>query len=257
MRDRLSTSPLSDFLTLSKNLEIYECENFLLDGAVEKHELAYWAAHTRHFHLQLNGKQPYTCEDKFPDVCALIAGGLDAAGFVRQCRDILACNDEKSMNATLIGQYTEECSLYYQVNALLRKGHHGEDIGAHPLVPWIAHLNAIIRNEPEYLDVAFRGAAFVTETIEKYVPGTQFVWASFTSVSTRVEACLDGNVLFRITPKSGMSLHGKRAPRLISRYSQFPNENEAILPLGCAFRVIRNEKVGASHEIDLDLYDHW
>lgn len=257
MRDRLSSSPISEFLTLSENLEVYECENFLLDGVVEKHGLAYWAAHTLHFHLELDGKKPYTAEEHFPAVRDLIASSLDAAGFVRQGREVKACSDELAMNAFIIGQYTEECSLYYEVNALLRKGHHGEDVSAHPLVPWIAHLNAIIRNEPEHLGVAFRGAAFVTETIEKYVPGQQFVWASFTSVSTRIDACLDGNVIFRIQPKSGISMHGKRASRLITHYSQFPEEDEAILPLGCAFRVIRNEKVGPRHEIDLDLYDHW
>lgn len=257
MRDRLSNSPISDLLTFSENLGIWECENFLLDGAVGKSSLAYWAAHTLHFYLQIEGKQPYTAEERFPDVKNLIVKGLKAAGFTRQSEEIKNCAKEEELNAILIRQYTEESSLYYEVNSLLRRGHHAEDVSAHPLVPWIAHLNAVIRNEPEHLDVAFRGAALTSETIAKYVPGQQFVWASFTSLSTRVDNCLTGNVLFRVYPKSAISEYGKRAPRVIAQYSQFPDELEVILPLGCAFRVTRNERVGSSHEIDLDLYDHW
>lgn len=64
MRDRLSNSPVSEPLTLSENLGIFECENFLLDGLLEQKPVAYWAAHTLHFYLQLAGKKPYSAEAK-------------------------------------------------------------------------------------------------------------------------------------------------------------------------------------------------
>jgi len=96
------------------------------------------------------------------------------------------------------------------------------------------------------------------EAAAQYQLGLQFVWASFTSLSTREVNCLGGNVLFVVTPQSPMSEYGKRAPRKIARYSHFPDEEEVLLPLGCAFRVVGNkQRSDGQRQIDLALFDHW
>ena len=88
MRDRLSKSPLSEPLTLSENFGIYECENFLLEGAVTSPARAYWAAHTMNFYFQIEGAAPYTAGDDFPQIMKEVCEGLAAAGFDDQAAEL-------------------------------------------------------------------------------------------------------------------------------------------------------------------------
>lgn len=258
MRTRMSKSKVSDLLTLSENFEIYACENFLLEGAVTP-STAYWGAHTLHFYMQVSGRlaEAYQAQDAFLKVRELVATGLTESGFPIESRQIATCNTEGDLNRQVVRQYTSDSGLYERVNGLLRQGHSDVSISHDPLVPWICHLNASIRLEEEYPSTSYRGTELSESDIAKYQPGVMFVWASFTSVSTKIDACLDGNTLFTIRPVSALSEYGKRAPRLIDHLSDFPEENEALLPLGCAFRVVSNQKEGFHTRIDLELLDHY
>lgn len=256
MRDRLSRSPVSELLTLTENLEIYECENFLLEGAVVDEVSAYWAAHVAHFYFQVSGEDLYSAGDHFPDLRNRVVDGLSDAGFTVQARELAALADEVAFNRHVIRQYTKEDPLYSAVNRLLRRGHREESIAKHPLVPWISHLNVAIRTQAEVLKTCFRGADMDASTISEYRVNRMFVWSSFTSLSTDRGQCLDGNVLFVVTPRSAISEHGKRAPRAISHLSAFPEEAEVLLPLGCAFKVTTTRREGGRTVIHLDLFDH-
>ncbi|MFC4930920.1 ADP-ribosyltransferase domain-containing protein [Massilia sp. GCM10023247] len=260
MRDRLSKSSVSEVapLTFSEDLSFWECENFVLETAVTKHNFAYWAAHVLYLPLYFDkSKDHYSAQNDFPRVKDLILHGLKSHGFDIQHDEISACKSEAEMNKTIIQQYTAASDLYSRVNELLRMGNLGKDVGDDPLVPWILHLNAILRKEEEHHGVVYRGSNMSRSDIDKYVVGEQFVWSSFTSLSMNRLNCINGNVLFTITPKSSLSTYGKRAARIISHYSYFPEEEEALLPIGCAFRVEGKRKVaGNKFEIDLALYDH-
>jgi hypothetical protein len=83
-----------------------------------------------------------------------------------------------------------------------------------------------------------------------------FIWAPFTSASKSLGACLDGNVVFEFRPVSALSQFGKRAPRDIAAFSSFPDEEEVLFPMCCAFRVTSNERrAGDQAIIRLDVLD--
>lgn len=256
MRQRLSTSPVGPPLTYADNFEIYECENFLLEGAVDQTWKAYWAAHVMHFHFQVAGQNPYTAGADFFRMRELVTYGLERAGYSTEAARLASASDEASFNRIAISQYTADSDLFEQVNRLLRQGHADTSIAQHPLVPWIAHLNAVIRNEREYPGTSFRGAELTAVQQAQYVPGQMFIWTSFTSLSMSQSACLEGNTLFEVTPRSALSVHGKRAPRVIAAFSEYPEEEEVLLPVASAFRVVSNETSAGRTRICLDLLDH-
>lgn len=64
-------------------------------------------------------------------------------------------------------------------------------------------------------------------------------------------------MLFEFRPVSPLSEYGKRAPRDISTLSFFPEEEEVLFPICCAFRVTARENVSAGQTIiKLDILDH-
>ncbi len=260
MRDRLSKSAVSELapLTFSEDLSFWECENFVLETAVTKHDFAYWAAHVLYLQLYFDKSDDhYSSKEEFPKLKQIILDGLEHHGFTQQYAEIDLCSTEAELNKTVIQQYTDETPLYSKVNSLLRMGNLGNDVGGDPLIPWVLHLNAILRKEEEYLGTVYRGAQLSKNDLDKYVIGHQFVWSSFTSVSKTEANCLGGNVIFKIVPKSSLSTYGKRAARVINQYSFFPEEEEALLPIGCAFRVESNKETkSGKYEIELALYDH-
>lgn len=251
----MARSAVGQPLTLSENFETYEYESFLFEGLIDESWKAYWAAHSA-FNFLL-GDDDYSSLECFSQMQQLVTNGLQCAGYGSMANDLSTAPDETEFNAISIGQYTSESTLYERVNALLRKGHDGISIAKDPLAPWIAHLNAILRREEEYLHTAYRGADLTASEVAEYKPGRLFIWTSFTSMSKRRECCLDGNTLFEITPRSSISMHGKRAPRSIAHFSDFPEEDEVLLPLAAAFRVESREATGTHRTIiKLTLLDH-
>lgn len=261
MRTRLSESPIGKKLTYSHDISLAECENFILESALEANSYRQWLAHLIHFRLQIMREPaPYSVGPDIKDFFSLkelIQHSLEDAGYSSQAFQIKTATTELDLNNAIIEQYTSSENLYRDANLLLRDGHSGRDIGKDSLTPWILQLNAAIRTRDEYMKVSYRGAKFTREEIKLYNPGDMFIWAPFTSASKSKESCLAGNVLFEFHPTSPLSEYGKRAPRDISEVSMFPEEEEVLFPICCAFRVTSKESVGAGQTlIRLDVLDH-
>lgn len=261
MRTRLSESPIGKKLTYSEDISLVECENFILESAVESNSFRQWLAHLVHFRLQIMQEpDPYSVGDEpgeFEKLKDLIADSLHNSGYTLQSDKVRISKNENELNASIISQYTDESGLYNEVNLLLRDGHQGRDIGKEPLVPWILQLNAAIRRQEEYTKASYRGARFTEEDLKMYRVGDMFIWAPFTSASKSKDTCMDGNVLFEFKPVSSLSEYGKRAPRDISMHSYFQEEEEVLFPICCCFRITSIEaNENGKTLIKMDVLDH-
>lgn len=117
-------------------------------------------------------------------------------------------------------------------------------------------MNTAIRRELEYTDTAYRGAALTTDEINMYKVGEIIIWAPFISASKKKTESLDGNVLFQIRTESSISEYGKRYPRSIAHLSVFPNEEEVLYLITCAYRVKSIKKPHNKTIITLATVDH-
>lgn len=260
MRERISKSPVGKLLTLSQDVGIYEYENFLLEGALKLYPFPHWLDHLVPLHVQLSTQykeNAFQSGDNFLALREALVSTLKIAGFYQFAEFILAANDEKSLNGIILRQYTEETPLYAQVNSLLRQGHAGSDISNSPLAPWICQLAAALRTIPEFTGASFRGTQMDEQDLSEYQVGQIFIWAPFTSASKNIEACLGGNVIFELVPVSAISERGKRAPRDISSYSSFPDEEEVLLPMCCAYRPTSISKKDGVCWIRAEILDHY
>lgn len=261
MRRRLSESPPGKKLTYSQDISLAECENFILESALERNSFRQWLAHLVHFQLQITKEpNPYSVGsdiNEFLSLKELLRTSLKSAGYPSQAFAVELSTSERELNRTIIEQYTSIEDLYRAANFLLRDGHSGRDVGLDPLTPWILQLNAAIRWRDEYTSISYRGATFTKDEVNLYKIGDMFIWSPFTSASKTQGACLDGNVLFEFKPVSPLSEYGKRAPRDIAGLSMFPEEQEVLFPICCAFRVTEKENVGLGQTIiRLDVLDH-
>lgn len=260
MRDRISKSPVGKLLTLSEDVGIYDCENFLLEGAIQRYPFPHWLDHLVPLHVQVSAQYQETAfqaGEDFQSLRETLGTTLSTAGFAQFAETILATTNEHSMNSLIIRQYTEETPLYVEANRLLRKGHEASDVSDSPLVPWICQLAAALRTIPEFSGVSYRGTQMDERDLSEYQVGKIFIWAPFTSASKNFEACLGGNVIFELVPVSAISERGKRAPRDISVYSSFPDEEEVLLPMCCAYRPTSISKKDGVSWIRAEILDHY
>ena len=260
LRNRLSKSPVGALLTLTADIGIYDCENFILEGAIERHHFSHWVDHVVPLHAKLTNDyllKAYKSGDEFARLKKVVVENLIIAGFKRQGAELEAASSEDLFNSLMFRQYTEETEIYPAVNQLLRLGHAGRDVSDSPLVPWICQLAAALRTVPEFLSVSYRGTTMRAEDIEKYKVKEIFVWAPFTSASKHINSCLGGNVIFEFVPVSALSERDKRAPRDISKYSVFPSEDEVLLPMCCAYRPIKIEDRSGVRFIRTEILDHY
>lgn len=256
-RDRLTTAPVGELLTFTRDIGPYECENFILDSAIAKYNgFPNWVAHIRHVDIALSGQTDfYSMKDNFQNIQKIVYTGLRAEGYEEQAVILSAIDNEDDFNTELIRQYTQN-GLYHDVNRLLRLGHSGSDIGNHNLVPWILQLNAAIWRLPEVGGDVFRGTTMNKDDLMKYKKGQIFVWSSFVSYSKNQEQCFGGNVIFRMRGVSGIAEWDKRAPRDIAAFSVFPEEQEVIMPICGAYRVNRVDISDGMMMVDCDILDH-
>ena len=91
----------------------------------------------------------------------------------------------------------------------------------------------------------------------QYIPGLIFVWSALTSTSRNETCCKGGNVIFELIPASPAPFKDKRAGRIISPYSAFPEEEEVLLPLCCGFRVTAREQQAGLARIKMEILDHY
>lgn len=256
MRKRLSIQPVGEPLTFSDYVGMVFEEPIVLHSISKRLNFPHWIEHLYSFLAYASKELPsYSCEiNRFDELKFEIIKGLNNHGFSQQANEILDVKSEHELNRVIIRQYTEETELYYKVNETLRKCHNYQtnhevaegnvEQYESSLAAWILQLNSAIRKEPHYKEKSYRGTFLSNEDIAKYVEQEIFVWGSFISASKSKAACLGGNVLFEIFTESAMSLNDKRFPRDISQLSDFPEEEEVLYPIACAYRVryIKKEK---------------
>ena len=254
-RDRMSRQPVGSPLSLSEYTGMVFEEPIILHSTAHRLKFKHWAEHIYSYFGLFSDEEPlYTCEERIDILIDEISKGLKLVGFYIQSEEISNIKTEDELNKVIIRQYTEDSGLYIKVNELLRWCHNYQvepileeniiEKYENPLAPWILQLNSAIRREPYYEKISYRGTNMSEHEISMYKENEIFVWASFISASKSKEVCLGGNVLFEIFTESAMSINDKRFPRDISRLSEFPDEEEVLYPIACAYRVhyIRKEK---------------
>ncbi|MBB2777200.1 UNVERIFIED_ORG: hypothetical protein HNP28_002523 [Comamonas terrigena] len=257
-RERLSRSSVSEPVTYTPDVGVYENEAFILDEVIEVHRFPHWVAHLVALDLNLRKvPNPYICGEEFPRLRSVVSAALKQAGHPQQSEAIALAKSEEEMNRLIIRQYTEENPLYAEANTLLRLGHTGRNVGKEPICPWVVQLNSAIRTLPEHEGSSYRGTVLPPSAVEMYEPGRIFVWSSFTSMSASEDCCKDGNVLFEFKPVSSFPLHDKRAARIISPLSAYPEEEEVLLPMCGGFKVIDHICEGSVTRIQAEILDHY
>ena len=238
LRTRLTTDPVPGLLTgtNSTNLDLHG-EDFLLKEAIARYGFEHWRAHMFSFFGWYPEPNYHVEPDRFSNLRSAIAEGLIDAAYDQQAKEVCASLDEASLNQCLTRQYTAEGPLYVEVNRGLRAAHSNAVHTHVGLVPWILQFNSMLRLRPASHELAYRGTNLTSAEIDDYRIDEFFVWASFVSASRSRDACLGGNVLFELRPWGSYSHYEKRDSRDISQWSIFPEEEEIVFPLCCAFRV--------------------
>lgn len=248
-RQRLQKEKVGEPLTYTNSVRMVFEEPIILHSTAHRLKYSHWSAHLDSFLDYMTGNSPtYNIEGNYEELVQEIKSGLSEKGFNIQSKEIQNIVSEEDLNKRIIRQYTEESDLFYEVNRLLRNCHNFQDDNENqgdedvekyhtPLAPWILQLNTAIRKEPYSEDMCYRGVQLSEEDIDKYKEGEIFVWASFVSASKSKEVCFGGNVLFEIFTETAMPLNDKRFPRDVAHLSDFPEEQEVIYPLACAYRV--------------------
>ncbi|MBD2751997.1 ADP-ribosyltransferase domain-containing protein [Spirosoma validum] len=241
-------------------------EPLILHHCAQSNEYFHWIEHLNSFESFLSKKPPqYNLRADLQPLKKLISVGLEKIGYTEQAKKIGLCSTEIELNNKIIEQYTDETSLYYDVNKFLRDCHLYQDGNFNTddtesfdnaLAPWILQLNVAIRQKPTFEQKVYRGTNLSQEDIEKYTESELFVWAPFVSASKSKEECFGGNVLFEIFTESAMSLNDKRYPRDISLFSKFKEEEEVLFPVACAYRVHYVKKEDALTTIGVATVDY-
>ena len=137
--------------------------------------------------------------------------------------------------------YTRESFLYRALNQALRDGDHSK-LGT--LGPLCFLMRSYTHGNNGFVGTVYRGVDLQPEMIASYkqAKGLSRTWPSFVSTSkSRELAEVYGNTLFIITIvniKYCSPVHAYD----VSDISQFPNEEEVLLPAGITFRVIKVEE---------------
>ena len=148
-------------------------------------------------------------------------------------------NSRREISGVCIHLYTRETFLYHELNTALRL----TDLAKlETLGPLCYLIRDYSRTGEEFVGTVYRGVQFPSTMIDSYrrAQGTWHTWPSYTSTSkNRQMAEFRGNTLFiiEITP---IKMHVPRAYD-IADLSQFPNEEEVLLPAGVSFQIVRFE----------------
>ena len=142
----------------------------------------------------------------------------------------------REVSKTCIHLYTRESFLYHVLNTALRDGDHSK-------VDTLGPLCFLIRDHSrtckDFTGTVYRGMQLSPTEIQMYrkAIGSWHTWPSYSSTSkNRNMADFRGNTLFIIQIVQ-MNFTLPRAFD-ISKFSQFPCEEEVLLPAGTSFQVI-------------------
>ncbi len=133
--------------------------------------------------------------------------------------------------------YTRESFLYRVLNTALRDSDHSKIETMGPLCFLIRNYSHVCQG---FVGTVYRGLDLSPSTITSYKQAVNMwrTWPSFTSTSkNRKMAEIRGNTLFIITIRPIKFSSAVRAYD-ISSISQFPSEEEVLLPAGVSFQII-------------------
>jgi hypothetical protein len=246
--------------TLAKGKINSEYEDFLLGDAIGGVPFSHWTAHLRFFWGWYSEEPDFNCaEGDLSHLQQAISEELHTAGYPDLAREISAAGSAAAINTTIFAQYTNETSLYGEVNAALRQAHTGASLRGHPLSAWMLQFNSALRLRSDFDGPAYRGVYMTSNDIDQYQLGLMFEWAAFVSASKYRDTALDyrGSVLFDITPGGSYSMYAKRNPFDIAEHSTFPGEQEVVFPIACTYRVTNIRKDGRRSLISLETVDQY
>ena len=174
----------------------------------------------------------------------LIEGGLHGKEIIANhlVRELKLFNGSTTYEASKIcvHMFTRDTFLFRLVNAALRENHSSK---VDTLGPYCYLLRAYIRaTGTDYSGLLYRGALLSEEGINQYrhAAATRewLTWAKFTSTSKSSEVAdiFTQNTMFTIDIKK-MQMFLIRAFD-IEHLSQYPEEQEVLLPAGVLFRVL-------------------
>lgn len=190
---------------------------------------------------------PYN-KDYIPELTSLAADGLlatanpsvqkemkDARLFEKLLREKADCKDWKTVGEICVRIYTCGSFVFKLANKFLYDSDFStanKAIGI-LLAPYISLLHYYLQHAECSTDLTlYRGCNMDLRTIAEYRAhiGMEISWESFTSTSRsfQVARMFTQNVVFRIRAFSGVS---------IASLSQFPDEEEVLLPIHCFFTV--------------------
>src|SRR5689334_7876328 len=97
-RDRLSRSPVSEPVTYTPDVNVYENESFILDEVIELHGFPHWVAHLVALELNLrNEPDPYLCGAEFPKLRDVVAYALKRSGYPGQAKEVESAATENEL----------------------------------------------------------------------------------------------------------------------------------------------------------------
>ena len=146
----------------------------------------------------------------------------------------------REVSKTCIHLYTRESFLYHVLNTALRDGDHSK---VDTLGPLCFLLRDHARTCKQFIGTVYRGVNLPYTTIQSYreAVGSWRTWPSYTSTSkNRQMAELLGNTLFIIDIVDVK--HSPPRAYNVEEFSQFPSEEEVLLPAGISFQVVDVEQ---------------
>lgn len=147
--------------------------------------------------------------------------------------NVLTGDEHLAMLLYTMGGGSEEESFHTILNTTLR----GE--GRIWLKPWNPYLRLILNaftklpSKPGPLTV-YRGVKL--DLSSKYPVGTEAIWWGFSSCSKRIQVLANEHFLGRSGPRTLFVIECFSG-KCIQEYSQYPDEEEFLLPPGCLFQI--------------------
>jgi hypothetical protein len=146
----------------------------------------------------------------------------------------------REVSKDCIHLYTRESFLYHVLNIALRDADYSKLDTLGPLCFLIRDHS---RTCKQFIGTVYRGAHLSFAAIQSYKQaiGTWRTWPSYTSTSkNRNMAEIRGNMLF-IIEITNTKLSAPRAYD-VENFSQFPTEEEVLLPAGISFQIVSVEQ---------------
>jgi len=162
-------------------------------------------------------------------------------------------SEGRSLSFALMWLYTKEAWPYKRINELLRS----DSILIEYLAPFIKGLINISKHlDPSFYfsGTVYRATNLSPAALGFYKPGTKFIWSAFTSTTTTMDPSGQfGNILFVISIPQSLASYAFN----VQSVSDFPNEEEILLPPNVGYVVVAVENPGGVYSTVIKLSACW